>query len=66
MLEFEAALSEAEAAEGVVPTGAVAPIAAACSAGVDIDAIVAAQNGPGGSAGCAPAHTPPLKFFAVR
>ena len=41
MLEFEAALAEAEAAEGVIPAGAVAPIGAACHAGVgDIDSLV--------------------------
>jgi 3-carboxy-cis,cis-muconate cycloisomerase len=41
MLEFEAALAEAEAAEGVIPAGAVAPIAAACRAGVgDINSLV--------------------------
>jgi len=41
MLAFEAALAEAEAAEGVIPASAVAPIAAACRAGIgDIDSLV--------------------------
>ena len=42
MLAFEAALAEAEAAEGVIPASAVAPIAAACRAGAfDIESLVA-------------------------
>ena len=41
MLEFEAALAEAEAAEGVIPTSAVAPIVAATQAGIGaIDSLV--------------------------
>lgn len=41
MLAFEAALAEAEAAEGVIPTSAVAPIAAAARAGIgDVDSLV--------------------------
>jgi len=41
MLGFEAALAEAEAAEGVIPAGAAAPIVAACRAGIaDIDSLV--------------------------
>ena len=41
MLAFEAALAEAEAAEGVIPTSAVAPIVAASRAGIgDIDSLV--------------------------
>ena len=41
MLAFEAALAEAEAAEGVIPTSAVAPIVAATQAGVGaIDSLV--------------------------
>ena len=41
MLAFEAALAEAEAAEGVIPASAVAPIAAASRAGIgDIDSLV--------------------------
>ncbi|HEY2560764.1 MAG TPA: lyase family protein [Caldimonas sp.] len=47
MLSFEAALAEAEAAEGIVPANAVAAIADACRAGVDIDAVVAAARGAG-------------------
>jgi 3-carboxy-cis,cis-muconate cycloisomerase len=41
MLSFEAALAEAEAAEGVIPASAVAPIAIACREAFDVDAIVA-------------------------
>jgi 3-carboxy-cis,cis-muconate cycloisomerase len=42
MLAFEAALAEAEAAEGAIPARAAAPIAAASAAGIDdIDALVA-------------------------
>jgi len=41
MLRFEAALAEAEAAEGVIPASAVAPIVAASEAGIgDIDSLV--------------------------
>jgi len=41
MLAFEAALAEAQAAEGVIPASAVAPIAAASRAGIgDIDSLV--------------------------
>src|SRR4051794_18095320 len=41
MLAFEAALAEAEAAEGVIPASAVAPIVTAAAAGVgDIDSLV--------------------------
>jgi 3-carboxy-cis,cis-muconate cycloisomerase len=41
MLAFEAALAEAEAAEGVIPASAVAPIVAASRAGIgDIDSLV--------------------------
>ena len=40
MLDFEAALSRAEAAEGVIPAAAAEPIAAACKAeAFDLDAI---------------------------
>jgi 3-carboxy-cis,cis-muconate cycloisomerase len=40
MLDFEAALAQAEAAEGVIPAAAAASIAATCKAGdFDIDAI---------------------------
>ena len=43
MLDFEAALARAQAAEGVIPGGAVAPIVAACRAeGFDLDAVIAA------------------------
>jgi len=48
MLEFEAALAEAEAAEGVIPASAAAPIAAACRDGPgDIDGLVAAARSAG-------------------
>ena len=41
MLAFEAALAEAEAAEGVIPASAVAPIVAATQAGIgDVDSLV--------------------------
>ena len=41
MLAFEAALAEAEAAEGVIPAGAAAPIVAASQAGIGaIDSLV--------------------------
>ena len=43
MLDFEAALARAQAAEGVIPVGAAAPIAAACRAErFDLDALAAA------------------------
>lgn len=48
MLAFEAALAEAEAAEGAIPASAVAPIAAACGSSFDIEAIVAEAR-PAGS-----------------
>ena len=49
MLDFEAALARAEAAEGVIPMGAAAPIAAACHVGaIDLDALVDAGR-PAGS-----------------
>ena len=45
MLDFEAALVRAQAAEGVIPAGVVAPIAAACRVEhFDLDAIVAAGS----------------------
>jgi len=47
-LAFEAALADAEAAEGVIPSSAVAPIAAACRGEFDIEAIVAEAR-PAGS-----------------
>ncbi|MEO5845416.1 MAG: lyase family protein, partial [Caldimonas sp.] len=48
MLEFEAALAQAEAAEGVIPEGAAAPIVAASRAGIDdIDALVDEARGAG-------------------
>ena len=48
MLAFEAALAEAEAAEGVIPASAVAPIVAACRAGIgDIEALVAEARSAG-------------------
>jgi 3-carboxy-cis,cis-muconate cycloisomerase len=48
MLDFEAALAEAAAAEGVVPASAVAPIVAACRAGIDdIETLVADARGAG-------------------
>jgi 3-carboxy-cis,cis-muconate cycloisomerase len=47
MLAFEAALAEAEAAEGLVPASAVAPIAAACKSAIDIEAVVADARSAG-------------------
>ncbi|MEP6502087.1 MAG: 3-carboxy-cis,cis-muconate cycloisomerase, partial [Betaproteobacteria bacterium] len=45
MLDFEAALARAQAAEGAIPAGAGERIAAACDAGgVDVDALVAEGN----------------------
>src|ERR1700712_4697023 len=40
MLAFEAALDEAEAAEGVIPASAVEPIARACREALDVEALV--------------------------
>ena len=43
MLDFEAALARAQAAEGVIPGSAAAPIVAACRAeAFDVDTIVTA------------------------
>ncbi|MBV9891868.1 MAG: 3-carboxy-cis,cis-muconate cycloisomerase [Rhizobacter sp.] len=47
MLAFEAALAEAEAAEGLVPPSAAAAIAAAARAPVDVAALVAAARSAG-------------------
>nr|HET7859618.1 lyase family protein [Caldimonas sp.] len=47
MLAFEAALAEAEAAEGIVPKDAVAAIVAATRAEVDVEALVAAARSAG-------------------
>ncbi|MGZ8260711.1 MAG: lyase family protein [Caldimonas sp.] len=48
MLDFEAALAEASAAEGLLPAAAVAPIAAACRAGIgDVEPIVAEARSAG-------------------
>src|SRR3954471_23875342 len=48
MLDFEAALARAEAACGVIPQTAVAPIAAACKAGsFDLAALAEAATGGG-------------------
>ena len=48
MLAFEAALAEAAAAEGVVPASAVAPIVAACRAGIDdVETLVAEARSAG-------------------
>lgn len=48
MLDFEAALARAEAKAGVIPVAAVAPIAAACDAGLyDLAAIGAAAREAG-------------------
>jgi 3-carboxy-cis,cis-muconate cycloisomerase len=48
MLDFEAALASAEAAVGVIPKTAVAPIAAACRAGLfDLAALGQAATGGG-------------------
>ena len=45
MLDFEAALARAQAAEGVIPADAAPTIAAACTVdGYDLDAIVAASS----------------------
>ncbi len=45
MLDFEAALARAQAAEGVIPAAAAEPIAAACQvARFDLDALVAAGS----------------------
>ena len=45
MLDFEAALARAQAAEGVIPASAAAPIAAACRVErFDLDALVAAGS----------------------
>ena len=41
MLEFEAALAEAEAAEGVIPASAAAPIAPRAARAFDVEALVA-------------------------
>src|SRR4051812_46021440 len=51
MLDFEAALARAEAACGVIPRTAVAPIAAACKAGsFDLGALAEAATGSGNPA----------------
>src|SRR3954468_19138678 len=48
MLDFEAALARAEAAVGVIPASAVAPIAKACRAGAfDIPALAEAATHSG-------------------
>src|SRR3954470_10083232 len=48
LLDFEAALARAEAASGVIPQAAVAPIAAACKAGTfDIGALAEAATQSG-------------------
>ena len=48
MLDFEAALARAQAAEGVIPASAAAAIAAACRVeGFDLDAIVGASASAG-------------------
>src|ERR1700741_4279136 len=48
MLDVEAALARAEAAAGVIPTAAVAPIEAACRAGrFDLDAFAQAAVSAG-------------------
>jgi len=47
MLDFEGALAEAEGAEGVIPPGAVAAIAAACRETLDVDALVADARSAG-------------------
>jgi 3-carboxy-cis,cis-muconate cycloisomerase len=47
MLDFEGALAEAEGAEGVIPAGAVAAIAAACRETPDVDALVADARSAG-------------------
>ena len=50
MLDFERALAEAEAEASVIPGPAVGPIAAACAAGLDPDAIGKAAGIAGNSA----------------
>ncbi|MCM2321563.1 MAG: 3-carboxy-cis,cis-muconate cycloisomerase [Pseudomonas sp.] len=51
MLDFEAALARAEAAVGVIPASAVAPIAAACRAeAYDVEALAIAIASAGNSA----------------
>jgi 3-carboxy-cis,cis-muconate cycloisomerase len=47
MLAFEAALADAEAAEGIVPKDAAAAIVAATRADIDVDALVAAARSAG-------------------
>ena len=47
MLAFEAALADAEAAEGVVPKDAAVAIVAATRAEVDVGALVAAARSAG-------------------
>ncbi len=48
MLDFEAALAQAEAAHGVIPADAAGPIAAACRAGLyDLDALAVAARRAG-------------------
>jgi 3-carboxy-cis,cis-muconate cycloisomerase len=47
MLAFEAALADAEAAEGIVPKDAAATIVAATRAEIDVDALVAAARTAG-------------------
>jgi 3-carboxy-cis,cis-muconate cycloisomerase len=47
MLAFEAALAEAEADEGIVPSDAAAAIVAATGAEVDVDALVVAARSAG-------------------
>jgi 3-carboxy-cis,cis-muconate cycloisomerase len=47
MLAFEAALAEAEGAEGAIPAAAVAPIVAACGERFDIEAIVVEARSAG-------------------
>jgi 3-carboxy-cis,cis-muconate cycloisomerase len=47
MLAFEAALAEAEAAEGVIPASAAAPIGAACRGSFDVEALVADARSAG-------------------
>jgi 3-carboxy-cis,cis-muconate cycloisomerase len=47
MLAFEAALAEAEAAEGVIPASATAPIGVACRGSFDVEALVADARSAG-------------------
>ena len=47
MLAFEAALADAQAAEGIVPKDAAAAIVAATRADIDVDALVAAARSAG-------------------